>query len=137
MVDEVRIARLLRSIAEDAGFLDLRREQGDALGDDVVMRAVKYAFITAIEAAIDTAQHLCAGEGWGPPGTNAESFLLLARHGVLSDEVADALADASGFRNVLVHDYVRVDDHKVIDHLARLDDLRRFCSEVAVWLAER
>jgi uncharacterized protein YutE (UPF0331/DUF86 family) len=121
-------------MAEDIGFLELRREHGVTPGDAIVMRAIKYAFITAIEAAIDTAQHLCASEGWGPPGTNAESFVLLARHGVLSEEVAGALADASGFRNVLVHDYVRVDDHKVVDHLDRSTDLRRFCSEVAGWL---
>jgi uncharacterized protein YutE (UPF0331/DUF86 family) len=122
-------------MVEDIGFLELRRDQGVSPGDAIVMRAVKYAFITAIEAAIDTAQHLCASEGWGPPGTNAESFVLLARHDVLSEEVAGHLADASGFRNVLVHDYVKVDDQRVVAHLDRLSDLRRFCSEVAGWLA--
>jgi len=33
---------------------------------------VKYFFITAIEAAVDVAQHICAAEGWGPPATLAD-----------------------------------------------------------------
>src|ERR1700684_1195956 len=31
------------------------------------LRGVKYTFVTAIEACVDGAQHICATEGWGPP----------------------------------------------------------------------
>jgi uncharacterized protein YutE (UPF0331/DUF86 family) len=99
------------------------------------MRALKYAFVTMIEAAIDVAQHVCAAQGWGPPDTNAAALVLLATHGVLTGELGAALGDAAGFRNVLVHDYVTVDDHRVLDFLGHVGDLRAFASAVADWMA--
>ncbi len=98
------------------------------------LRGVKYSFVTAIEAAVDVAQHICAAQGWGPPETNADALSLLGRHGVLANDVAASMSRASGFRNVLVHDYVRVDDDLVVAKLADLHDLRAFAREVAKWL---
>ena len=66
MVDEVRILRLLRSITDDVSVL--RRESGadeSRREDPIWLRGVKYSFVTAIEACVDVAQHICAAEGWG------------------------------------------------------------------------
>jgi uncharacterized protein YutE (UPF0331/DUF86 family) len=43
------------------------------------------------------------------------------------------VARAVGFRNVLVHDYIDVDDGRVRDNLQRLADLDVFVSQVAAW----
>ena len=37
---------------------------------------VKYTFVTAIEACVDVAQHICATEGWGPPTDNGDAVRL-------------------------------------------------------------
>lgn len=95
---------------------------------------VKYHFVTAIEAAIDVGQHICAAEGWGPPQTNGEAIELLGSHGVVSHELADRIWRAAGSANVLVHDYVDVDDSIVLGQLHRLADLRDFAGTVAEWL---
>ena len=122
---------MLRRLAGDLG--DLAAEDPDGLADDQRgLRAVKYSFVTAIEAAIDVAQHLCASEQWGSPATNADAFTILARHGVVDAGLATRLAGAVGFRNVLVHEYAVVDDHRVVAALADLDDLREL-----IWAVER
>ena len=41
---------------------------------------------------------------------------------------------AVGFRNVLVHDYIEVDDSIVDDRLKSLDDLEEFVCQVAVYV---
>ena len=105
MVDEVRVLRLLRSISDDLGVL--RAEAAaDPLrrGDPLWLRGVKYTFVTAIEASVDVAQHVCASEGWGPPRDNGDAVRLLGVHGVLPLDLADRLRRAVGCRNVLVHD---------------------------------
>jgi uncharacterized protein YutE (UPF0331/DUF86 family) len=51
---------------------------------------------------------------------------LLARHGLMKDELAQSITRAVGFRNVLVHGYATVDDDAVIAALARLTDLRDY-----------
>lgn len=47
---------------------------------------------------------------------------------------ADAMRRAVGFRNVLVHDYVAVDDDVVLARLSDLTDVDRFVSETAAWI---
>lgn len=135
MVDEVRVLRLLRSISDDLAVL--RAEASADPGrraDPLWLRGVKYTFVTAIEAGVDVAQHVCASEGWGPPRDNGDAIRLLGAHGVLSADLADRLRRAVGFRNVLVHDYVEVDDGIVLERLANLADLDDFVAVVADWV---
>jgi len=44
---------------------------------------------------------------------------------------------AVGFRNVLVHEYVGVDDGIVLNRLADLSDLEEFIVQVSRWLSAR
>ncbi len=129
MVDADRIRSLLQRL--DATIVDLDAEDPVALaGDARGLRAVKYSFVTAIEACVDVALHLIASERWGRPSTNAGALRLLAEHGVIDAGLADRLANAVGFRNVLVHRYTDVDDRRVIAALADLDDLRDFVTAI-------
>jgi uncharacterized protein YutE (UPF0331/DUF86 family) len=135
MVDEARVLALLRSVRADLTFLG-REAHADAVrrADEAWLRGVKYAFVTAIEGCVDVAQHLAASESWGAPATNAAAVRLLGRHGVLDPDLADRLGRAVGFRNVLVHDYVEVDDTIVLDRLADHADLDAFVVAVLRWL---
>ena len=136
MVDIERVRSLLRRLAGDLS--DLEAEDPDELvADPRGLRAVKYSFVTAIEAAIDVAQHLCASEQWGTPATNADAFIRLGRHGAVDPTLATRLAAAVGFRNVLVHEYAVVDDARVVAALSELDDLRAFIRAIEDLLADQ
>lgn len=138
MVDDIRVLRLLRSLADDLSVL--RSAAGadvERRADPLWLRGVKYTFVTAIESCIDVAQHLCAAEGWGPPSDNGDAFALLGRHGVLDALLSVRLRQAAGFRNVLVHEYVRVDDTIVEQRLQDPSDLEHFARQVNDWLAAR
>ena len=135
MVDEDRVLRLLRSVADDAAVL--RQEAGasqERRQDPIWLRGVKYTFVTAIEACVDVAQHICAAEGWGPPADNGDAVRLCGKHGVLTTDLAVSMRKAVGFRNVLVHDYIEVDDSIVVDKLKSLDDLEEFVRQVAAYV---
>lgn len=78
MVDEVRILRLLRSITDDISVLSHESGADESRREDPMwLRGVKYTFVTAIEACVDVAQHICATEGWGPPADNGDAVRLL------------------------------------------------------------
>lgn len=137
MVDEGRVLRLLRGVTDDLAVL--RRESAaDAARrhDPIWLRGVKYTFITAIEACVDVAQHICAAEGWGPPADNGDAVRLLGEHGVLGSELASSIRKAVGFRNVLVHEYIEVDDAIVVARLADLSDLEEFVRETAAFITQ-
>lgn len=135
MVDERRVRRLLQRISEDLSYLSDRSSEDPKFlaGDPDRLLALKYVFVTTIEGCLNVAQHLCASEGWGPPESNADSLRILGRHGVLSLPLADAMALAVGFRNVLVHGYVDVDDRRVVAFLKEVGDLEAFVASVAAW----
>jgi uncharacterized protein YutE (UPF0331/DUF86 family) len=135
-MDEVRVLRLLRVVTDD---LDVLSQEADASeerrADPMWLRGVKYTFITSIEACIDVAQHVCSAEGWGPPADNGDAMKVLGRHGALTPEVSDAMRRAVGFRNVLVHEYVKVSDDIVLSRLGNLRDLERFVTQITAYLS--
>lgn len=135
MIDEDRVLRLLRSIADDIAILRQEAEASDERRRDPIwLRGIKYTFVTAIEACVDVAQHICATEGWGPPADNGDAVRLLGQHGVLTPELATSMRKAVGFRNVLVHDYIEVDDEIVAGRLKGLSDLDEFVGQVAAYV---
>lgn len=136
VVDERRVPLLLQRISEDLEYLTsgtaLDRE---ALRADVDrLAAVKYYLVTAIEGCLGVAQHLCASEGWGPPSDNADAMRLLGAHRMLEEDLAASLASAVRFRNLLVHEYARIDDERVAAYLDRLNELKAFVASVAAWM---
>ena len=135
MIDEGRVLRLLRSIADDTAVLRQEAEASEERRRDPIwLRGIKYTFVTVIEACVDVAQHICATEGWGPPADNGDAVRLLGEHGVLTTELATSMRKAVGFRNVLVHDYIEVDDEIVVGRLKSLSDLDEFVRQVAAYV---
>jgi uncharacterized protein YutE (UPF0331/DUF86 family) len=138
VVDETRILRLLRAITDDLAILRRESAAGETRrADPKWLRGVKYTFVTAIEAGIDIAQHICSSEGWGPPADNGDTMRLLGTHSVLTTDLAAALRKAVGFRNVLVHEYIQVSDEIVLARLDDLSDIDQFVAEVAAFVARR
>lgn len=129
---------MLQRLRGEVAYLRRRADADRAAlrADEERMSGLKYRFVTALETVINIAQHLCASEGWGPPASNADSLRLLGAHGVLDEGLADRVASAVGFRNLLVHQYGDIDDDLVVASLDDLDDLDGFVQSVATWTLE-
>jgi uncharacterized protein YutE (UPF0331/DUF86 family) len=76
-----------------------------------------------IEAAIDVNTHLLVQEGHPAPDDYYQGFVMLAEHGILTQELATALAPAAGLRNRLVHEYDAIVDAIVLDAVRKAEDL--------------
>ena len=68
------------------------------------------------------------------PADNGDAVRLLGEHGVCTPALARSIRQAVGFRNVLVHDYIRVNDDIVVGRLKALGDLDDFVSQVATFV---
>jgi uncharacterized protein YutE (UPF0331/DUF86 family) len=93
-------------------------------GDWKTQRIVERTLQMAIEVCVDVASHVIADRGLRVPSTYAEAFDVLAEAGLLPGAERDAMVRIVGFRNVIVHEYARVDAEIVVRVLRlQLDDL--------------
>jgi uncharacterized protein YutE (UPF0331/DUF86 family) len=135
VVDEGRVARLLRGIAERTGRLRAAFDGPPATRGELWLDGVKYLLVTTIEGCVDVAQHICSSENLGAPDSNAGAIRLLGgTAGIVPPDLAERLALAVGFRNVLVHQYAIVDDRIVLESVSRLVDFDRFVADVSAWM---
>lgn len=63
----------------------------------------------AVQVVIDLAVSTCVRLGLGSPPTYADAFRQLAAADLLPDDLADRLARAAGFRNLVVNGYGQLD----------------------------
>lgn len=80
---------------------------------------------------IDTLQLLIIEMEIPKPESGEEIVSFLAEKPVLSQELSVRLSGVVGFRNILVHEYGRIDRKKVYQYLMeRLDDFELFKMEI-------
>jgi uncharacterized protein YutE (UPF0331/DUF86 family) len=72
----------------------------------------------ACQAAIDLAMHVVSVEHLGVPQSSAESFGLLRQAGKLNEGLASRLGGMTGFRNIAIHQYQKI-DLKVIHYIMK------------------
>ena len=90
-------------------------------------RIVERTLQMAIEACADVANHIIADRNLRMPSTYAEAFEVLAEAGILTAAQREAMVRMSGFRNLIVHEYARIDPAMVIRALReRLGDFGAF-----------
>lgn len=85
----------------------------------------------AVQAMLDLAAHVVAREGLGVPDDLAASFELLRRAAIVDETLAEHMRRMTGFRNVAVHEYRKLDP-KIVDTIVRdrLGDLRAFAKVI-------
>ena len=97
-------------------------------------RVIERTLQMAIEACVDVAAHVIADRGLPVPGTYAEVFDVLGQAGLIDLGLRDAMVRMARFRNVIVHEYTRIDPEIVVQILRHhLDDLTRFRTAALGW----
>jgi uncharacterized protein YutE (UPF0331/DUF86 family) len=137
VVDHDLIRRKLAELAEYVGqvseYRDLTAEGYRA--DWKTQRIVERTLQMAIEACVDVASHVLADRGLRAPSTYAETFEILVQAGLMPPDLGHTMVEMTGFRNVIVHEYARIDPDLVIRILREhLEDFHRFETEALHWL---
>lgn len=141
MVDERVVARTLERIEQYHGELSEKQEtlsRSEFLRSTTEQRAVERMFENAIQACSDLAQHI-ATRTFGYEGSTAkEAVRVLHRQNVIDKETMATLVSAIGFRNVLAHEYGRVDSEEVYETLQTgLDVYDTYSQQVAQWVQQQ
>lgn len=110
---------------------DLQAEQGVSLNDfksdKRQRRYVERTLHLAVESCLDIASHIISAEGLREPRDNKDIFAVLGEANYLPEVLVTRLMKMAQFRNILVHDYTRLDAEVIWGILKRdLDDLKTF-----------
>jgi uncharacterized protein YutE (UPF0331/DUF86 family) len=80
-----------------------------------------------IQNLLDIGAHLLASEIKNDWEDYGEVILKLGKHGVIPQEFVDQIKGMAGLRNILIHEYLRIDLNKLFDYLKyRLEDFIQF-----------
>lgn len=133
MVDRGLLLKKAGAVARHLGRVILKRDVDFAAfsADLDRQESILFNLQMAIQNCIDIAAHIVSDEGLGIPGSTNEIFYLLEESGYLSTELTEAMVKAAGFRNLLVHEYARL-ELKYVHEIAHrhVTDLQRFITSV-------
>lgn len=139
MTDRELVIQLLSMLHEHAARVRRRRKADlTAFRNDVdAQDALSMSFLVATQAAVDVAFHISSDEAWGVPASYAEAFELLARNGVIDDELSRQLRGVVAVRHRVAHVYGSLDIDRFWSELpAGVAALERFAASVARFVGE-
>lgn len=133
-MDNERIFKKIGYIRQQvASIRDLlsSRQKDEILNDSWLVRGLKYALQTAIEAVIDIAYHISAKKYFQAPRDARQAVQILVENKVISKERMMIYSSMIGLRNRIVHGYQDVSGERLYEILiSHLDDLERFICEI-------
>lgn len=87
----------------------------DFLKDQNSQDIILFNLQLAIQNCIDMAAHIVSDENMGIPGSTSEMFYLLEESGYLDHLLTEKMVKAIGLRNLIVHEYGRLDLKRIYD----------------------
>lgn len=113
-------------------------EAMDLLQSYELRLAVERALHLAIQNVIDIGNHLLAALGVNDVETYADIPRRLAQAQVIEEPLATRLVQMARFRNLLVHEYVKVEAKRLADILHdHLADITQFVTVVGQWMKKQ
>ena len=133
MIDADLVTRKMNLIAADFKALDSYRSLGleAYLAEPVNEVIVERYLERIIGRMIDINYHIVTEMGQPPPKDYFDSFLQMGKLGALPVVFSRAIAQTSGLRNRIVHQYNELDEGKVYEALQQaLEDIPRYMEHV-------
>lgn len=132
---------ILRKLKElEQTLLFLRKESVNIstqnIKDDMIRYwGVERGIQISIENIIDIANIIISTSDKEKPNTYRETMNLLSEIEVVPKSFSRKLSNMVGFRNILVHDYTKIDPEIIIDILKNgINDFISFANYVNEWL---
>lgn len=91
-----------------------------------------------IEVCIDIANHIISDQGMRVPVGYADTFQVLMENRVISRKLFETMEKMAKFRNVVVHQYEKIDPVIVVSILYKnLGDFKKYKGAILAYLSRR
>lgn len=101
------------------------------LSDFYMKTAAERLIQLIVECASDINSHVVIESGHRPPEDYTSSFIKAAEVGLVTHELANKLKGSGGMRNIIVHEYMEIDDRKIYEILpVAISDFKEYIRQV-------
>ena len=136
MINPVIIKERLQEIDENLKILaklkKLSREKFTS--NPEIFKLAERCLEINIQALLDICHHIIAAENLMRPRDNKHALEIIAAQKIIPCNFAKRIKPMVGLRNILVHEYIKVDPKKTYRHLQELDNFRTFQKHIVKFL---
>ena len=139
MVDQKLILRKLSALEEYFNQIEEYKSitTDQYINDWKSQRIIERTLQMMVEICIDISGHIIADKKCRVPTSYADSFSVLADTGIVDKILSQSLEKMAKFRNVVIHDYDRVDENIVVGILREnLDDFSKFKDAIVSFIKQ-
>jgi uncharacterized protein YutE (UPF0331/DUF86 family) len=132
-LDQKRIDSYLQQIVTEVADLEkiLVFPDGQIVSDKAKLKSLKYSVIVIAEAMTGALQHILVKKHSVAVDGYSDALTKSVQHKVVDEELLGRLRPFFVFRNMLVHQYWKVQDETFLKNLkAGLSDFREFARQI-------
>lgn len=126
---EAKLAALIRCIhrVRSQEISSIEELENDIDKQDIIILNLQ----RAVQICVDIGNHILLDYSTETPTTMAETFKKMAQNKLISQNTAENLSHAVGFRNIAVHQYENLDCKIIYAVITKhLDDFKDFAEEI-------
>ena len=104
----------------------------EEIENDIDLRGAleRYLYL-AVQATIDLADAAVSAHKLRKPTTMNEAFYVLEENNIIEKDLLEKMVQMTGFRNIVAHDYEKIDYNIVYDILQnKLEDIESFIRKI-------
>lgn len=114
---------------------ELRAVPFDKFSEDPKkFKLARYCLQISIQCLLDICHHIIVDSDWQRPKSNQEAIEIVAGKKVIPPDFAKRVLPLVGLRNILVHEYLAVNNRLLYDNLRNLQDFRDFQKHILAYL---
>jgi len=111
------------------------KNKEEIITDPWIIKGIKYALQTSVEAVIDIAYHISAKALNHAPKDARDALKALQAGGIISAEEFKVYSGMIGFRNRVVHGYQEISAERIYEIADNeLEDFEAFLEKVALYI---
>jgi len=132
-LDNKRIETYLDEIVNESMIIQtaLNKKDEEIVQSPLILRGLKYSIVLISEAIANTLQHILAKKYHVSISGYTQCFENARLHNIISESLYKRLKPFLSFRNMLVHQYWRIDDMIFLENLREgIDDFQLFMTEI-------
>lgn len=111
----------------------------DNLKEDMIRYwGIERGIQICIECVLDISNVIISTLDIEKPDTYKECILVLGNEDIIPQRFAKQISNMVSFRNILVHDYMKIDEEIIINVLKNnLDDFAKFMNYINKWIKDK